>query len=70
MRMNGFDHCIIGFAERFGMDSVVAYDKWKVIETLKDEGMSGDQAIEYFYFNQLGAWVGELTPVFVDLQKA
>ena len=69
MKMDGFNDCIIGWCERANMDEVVAYDKWKVIEKLKRGGMTGSEAMDYFYFNQLGAWVGEGTPVFIDLKK-
>jgi len=30
--------------------------------------MSGEEAEEYFQFNQLGAWFGELTPCFITLK--
>ena len=69
MKMDGFNDCIIGWCERANMDEVVAYDKWKVIEKLKRGGMTGSEAMDYFYFNQLGAWVGEGTPVFIDLRR-
>lgn len=69
MKMDGFNDCIIGWCERANMDEVVAYDKWKVIEKLKKGGMTGSEAMDYFYFNQLGAWVGEGTPVFIDLRR-
>jgi len=69
MKMDGFNDCIIGWCERANMDEVVAYDKWKIIEKLKKSGMTGLEAMDYFYFNQLGAWVGEGTPVFIDLKK-
>ena len=69
MKMDGFNDCIIGWCERANMDEVIAYDKWKVIEKLKKGGMSGSEAMEYFYYNQLGAWVGEGTPVFIDLRR-
>ena len=38
----------------------------RVIETLMDrDGMSNDEAIEIFTFNIEGAWVGELTPIWM-----
>ena len=30
------------------------------------DGMSYDEAMEYFDFNVQGAWVGENTPIFLD----
>ena len=62
---DGFDEAIIGVAERIGMEPVVAYDTNKIIEILSRE-MTEDEAVEYFEFNILGAYMGERTPVFVN----
>jgi hypothetical protein len=62
---DGFDEAIIGVAERIGMEPVVAYDANKIIEILSRE-MTEDEAVEYFEFNILGAYMGERTPVFVS----
>ena len=61
-----FDSAIIGVADRFGMESVVAYDKEAILEILMRD-MSEEEAIEYFDFNIIGAYVGDKTPVFVTL---
>ena len=65
--MDGFDDCIKGVVVRFGQKPIACYDMWAVIEKLKNDGMSEEEAIEYFEFNQLGAWVGEGTPCFIEL---
>ena len=65
MLMDGFDDCIIGICESFGGESVVAYDYDKVIAQLESQGMSEEEAVEFHEFNQLGAYVGERTPVFI-----
>jgi hypothetical protein len=31
-----------------------------------DDGMTDEEAIEYFEYNQIGAWVGEQTPCFIS----
>lgn len=31
------------------------------------DGMSHEEAIEFFYFNVIGAWIGEGTPCFAVL---
>ena len=63
---NGFEDAIIGMCERFGNEPVVAYDKDKCIEILVNSGeMSYEEAIEYFYFNVIGAYMGEGTPVYI-----
>jgi hypothetical protein len=65
--MDGYDDCIVGVIERFGQDPVVCYDKEKVLKKLEADGMSRDEAVEWFYFNQIGAWVGETTPCFLSI---
>tara|TARA_R100000808_G_C2118799_1_gene130628 strand:- start:401 stop:688 length:288 start_codon:yes stop_codon:yes gene_type:complete len=65
MLMDGYDDCIAGVLERFGMDQIIVYDKEKIIKRHMDDGMTHEEAIEYFEFNQLGAWVGDRTPAFI-----
>jgi len=59
-----FDEAIIGVAERIGMEAVVAYDIDKIIEILSRD-MTEEEAIEYFDFNIIGAYVGERTPIYI-----
>jgi len=49
----------------FGGIPVVAYDYDRVIAHLESQGMTYEEAVEYHEFNQLGAYVGERTPVFI-----
>lgn len=67
--MDGYDDCIIGICERFGQEPIIAYDKTKVLCKLVDEGMSYDEAVEFFEFNQIGSYVGEATPCFVTKKE-
>ena len=65
---DGFDDAFIGIAERFGQLPVVAYDRTKCIQILIDrDGMDYEEAVEFFEFNTVGAWVGENTPIFITL---
>jgi hypothetical protein len=65
---DGFDDAIVGIGERFNSVFVV-YDYDKVIATLVErDGMSHEDAVEWYEFNILGAWVGEGTPCFVRRQ--
>ena len=62
-----YDSCIVGFATRAGgtLDAV-CYDADDVISILiTADGMTEEEAIEFFEFNIVGAWVGDKTPVFV-----
>ena len=64
--MDGYDDCVVGILERYGMEPVVLYDKEKVIQKLVDEGCdSYEGALEYYEHNQLGGWHGEKTPGFL-----
>ena len=64
---DGFDAAFIGSGERCGQPTLAVYDRDKCIEILQGQGMSYDEAQEYFDFNVVGAWVGEQTPIFVDV---
>lgn len=66
LKMDGYDDCVIGLFHRFGMESVIAYDYDKVIDKMVSQGMTPEEAVEFHEFNQLGAWVGERTPGFVQ----
>ena len=62
---DGFDEAIIGWGERFH-DTFVVYDLVKLMEILiVRDGMTEDEAKEYYEFNILGAWVGDETPAFI-----
>lgn len=63
---DGFDEAIIGMAERINLGPVFAYSTEKIIQILMDrDGMTYEEALEFFNYNILGSWVGELTPVFI-----
>tara|TARA_R100000306_G_C4324330_1_gene116845 strand:+ start:219 stop:530 length:312 start_codon:yes stop_codon:yes gene_type:complete len=66
LTMDGYDDCVIGILERFGMESIVIYDKEKVIEKLIANGCdSYEGALEFYEYNQLGGWHGDMTPGFL-----
>ena len=56
---------LIGYAEQYGQDTQAVYDKEKVIEIFKSQGMTREDALDYFYFNTLGLGLSEGTPMFV-----
>ena len=63
-----FDAAIVGVGERIGMSEVVVYDISKIIDVLCErDGMDRDTASEYYEFNIRGAYVGERTPMFINL---
>jgi hypothetical protein len=65
IQMDGFEDCAIGLLERFGQPPIIVYDRRRVIAKLMAQGMTDEEAEEYYGFNQLGAWVGEYTPAFL-----
>ena len=66
LMMDGFNDCVVGILERCGMESIVIYDREKVVAKLIDnEGWSYDEALEFYEFNQLGGWHGTKTPGFI-----
>ena len=63
--MDGYDDCVVGVVEQFGRPPIVCYDRELVIRKLMEDGMTQEEAEEFFEFNQIGAWVGERTPCFL-----
>ena len=63
---DGFDEAIIGIGERINLGPVIAYDVDKMLEIMIErDGMTYEEAREFFDFNILGAWMGEFTPIFI-----
>lgn len=61
---DGFDDALIGTTKR--KSTIVAhYSTTKCIEILAEQ-MTHEEAVEYFYFNVEGAYVGINTPLFKD----
>ncbi len=67
MFADGFEDAIIGLAQQFTKLPIVVYDRRRCIEILMErDGMTHEEAEEFFSFNTEGAWVGEQTPMFLD----
>ena len=67
---DGHDNALIGVAHRFGMEPVALYNRAQIIQNLMDMGMTWEEAEEFFGFNIIGGWHGEMTPVFAELPTA
>ena len=77
--LDGFDDAIIGLAERPNLGPIEAYNEEKIIEILTEqmevdaddlddrdsEEIKLEMALEYYYYNVKGAWVGENTPIII-----
>jgi hypothetical protein len=59
----GLDDAIIG-VEQFSMK--VVYSEIECIRIYQEQGMSFEEAVDFFEFNVKSAYMGEKTPIFVD----
>lgn len=62
MFADGFDDAIIGLDTN---SLRVVYSKQRMIEILEPQ-MGLDDAIEYLQYNTWSAYMGELTPIYID----
>ena len=63
---DGLEHAFIGLVMRFNvLDPIACYDYDEVIAGYIREGMTEEEAVEFFEFNVIGAWAGERTPCFI-----
>ena len=58
---------IIGYVEEAGSQPKLLLDRNKCIQTLIDGGCDPEEAEEYFEFNTLGSYLGDVQPVFATL---
>jgi hypothetical protein len=65
MRPDGFDEAIIGYEPNSGR---LIYDRNKMIMiAVEDMEMDHQDAVEHLEYNVWGAYVGELTPIYIEL---
>ena len=63
---DGFEKALLGFGYQFNTP-VAVYSKDRCLHVLMErDGMSREDALEFFDFNVAGAWVGEGMPVFLE----
>lgn len=63
---DGFERALVGIT--CGSNPVAVYDINRMVGVLvEDEDMHPDDAMEYIEFNVIGAYVGEKTPMYIDL---
>ena len=61
---DGYEGALIGISE--GANPVAVYDVDKCIEILvKEEKLSLEDAMDHFYYNTVGSYVGEKTPIYI-----
>ena len=64
LKADGFDGAIIGVDANVER---IVYDKQKMLDILIAQGMDDDDAIEHLEYNVWCAYVGENTPIYVDV---
>ena len=65
MKPDGFDEAIIGYEPNAGR---LIYDRDKMVMiAVEDMEMDHQDAIEHLEYNVWGAYVGELTPIYIEL---
>jgi len=60
LKADGFDDCIVGIDSK----QRLVYDIDKIVGSLAQD-MDYEDALEFFYYNIEGAYMGEHTPVFI-----
>ena len=64
--LQGLSRAVIGVSERWGEIPKLVYDKDIIFDILvNDEGMSEDEAADHFYYNIMGTYMGEGTPIYI-----
>jgi hypothetical protein len=63
LKADGFDDAVIGFEDR---SMRLIYSTIECIRILQADGMTYEDAIDYFYYNVEGSFVGELTPIWCN----
>jgi hypothetical protein len=63
LKVDGFDEAIIGLEEN---SFKLIYSVKKCLSILEKQDMEYEDALEYFYFNVSGAYMGDKTPIFCN----
>tara|TARA_R100001463_G_scaffold14114_5_gene37367 strand:- start:2566 stop:2823 length:258 start_codon:yes stop_codon:yes gene_type:complete len=61
LKADGFDDAIIGIDSKQRM----VYSIEKILQILQDDDMSQEDALEHFYYNIDGSYVGDYTPIYI-----
>ena len=64
LKADGLDEAIIGYDDFSGR---LIYSMTKIINILiEDDGMTEEDALEHYYYNIHGGYVGEKTPIWCN----
>ena len=64
---DGFDEAIIGSITSYGRGETVLYSTQKILEVMMErDGMTEEDAMEFFNYNILGSYNGNGMPAFLN----
>ncbi len=68
--LDGLESAIVGIVEDFGSSGrKMLYSKQKILNILQERDlMTMSEAEEFYDYNILGLYAGELNPIFLDLE--
>jgi len=64
---DGFDEAIVGSITSYGRGETVLYSTQKILEIMMErDGMTAEDAMEFFNFNVIGSYNGDGMPAFLN----
>jgi hypothetical protein len=67
MTADGFDEAVVGTITSYGRGESILYSTEKILGIMmKRDGMSANEALEFFHYNILGSYNGEGMPAFLN----
>ena len=67
MTADGFDEAVVGTITSYGRGESILYSTEKILGIMMErDGMSADEALEFFHYNILGSYNGEGMPAFLN----
>jgi hypothetical protein len=63
MRFDGLDEAVVGFGSQFTKQTLLVYSAKGIIEALMKQGMTHEEAEEWFGYNINCLWIGPGTPL-------
>ena len=62
----GLENALIGFGSQWSREPIAVYSAAKIVKAFVAQGMSEEEASEWFEFNVRGLWAGERTPLILE----
>jgi hypothetical protein len=68
--LDGYDDAIIGTATNDDGDTVICYSVDRMVDAvMRQENITYDEAMEWVSYNTLSAYLGKLTPIYIEDYK-